>query len=66
MLLTTGDGAKREVLFTVDIIAFTLAGAGDKAVRMVGVDRQRKERKRLPDCESASNFFQVSSRTVSS
>ena len=45
MLLTTGDGAERKILFTVHIVAFTLAGAGDKAIRMMGIDRQRKQRK---------------------
>ena len=57
MLLATGDRAKREVLFPVDIIAFTLAGTGDKAVRMVGVDRQRKEREAFAGLRKFFEFF---------
>jgi hypothetical protein len=66
MLLTTGDRAKGEILFPADVIAFTLAGAGDKTVRMMGVDRQRKEREAFAGLRKFFEFFQVSSRTVSS
>ena len=57
MLLATGNGAEREVLFTVHIVAFALAGAGDKAVRVMGIDRQGEQREAFSGLRKRLKFF---------
>ena len=57
MLLATGDGAEREIFFAIHVVAFTLAGAGDKAVRVMGIDRQGEQREAFSGLRKRLKFF---------
>ena len=57
MLLATGDGAEREIFFAIYVVAFTLAGAGDKAVRVMGIDRQSEQREAFSGLRKRLKFF---------
>ena len=57
MFLAAANGAKGEVFLTVHVIAFTLAGARNKAVGMVGVHRQGEQRKAFSGLRQLFEFF---------
>ena len=57
MFLAAANGAKGEVFLTVHVIAFTLAGARDKAVGVVGIHRQGEQREAFTGARQLFEFF---------
>lgn len=57
MLLATGDGAEGFIIFSVNVVAFALAGARDETVRMVSIYRQGKEGEAFPGAGQFFEFF---------
>ncbi len=57
MLLATAHRAERLIRFAVNRVALALAGAGDKAVRVVGIYRQGKQREALAGLRQLLEFF---------
>ena len=57
MFLAAANGAEGEVFLAVHVIAFTLAGARNKAVGMVGVHRQGEQRKAFSGLRQLFEFF---------
>ncbi|MNP57000.1 hypothetical protein D3C76_1517800 [compost metagenome] len=57
MLLATAHRAERLIRFTVNRVALALAGAGDKAIRVVGIYRQCKQREAFAGLRQLLEFF---------
>ncbi|CDA01474.1 unknown [Klebsiella variicola CAG:634] len=57
MFLAAANGAEGEVFLTVYVIAFTLTGARDKAVGVVGIHRQGEQREAFTGARQLFEFF---------